>query len=92
MATVLAAMRKNKNLKSLKLNYIKLSNRKLQEYLKDFLKHNKEVSEIQLSWLSLAPIVLVDIARLITKKKNLHYLDLSWNNMQENRLAPHILE
>ena len=55
MATVLSALKTNRKLLSLDLEAVEINNSKLFEYLCMFLKSNKVIKGLRLSWNSFFP-------------------------------------
>ena len=81
MAIVLHALKTNRKLVSIDIEKIQLNNGKNFEYLGAFLKSNKSIKSLRLSWCSFLPKQIVGVMNLIKRKKTLEFLDLSNNNL-----------
>jgi len=58
-----------------------LNNGKHFEYLCLFMKSNKAIKKLRLSWVSFMPKQTVEIMGLIKRRKGIRFLDLSYNNL-----------
>ena len=81
MLVLLSALKLNKKLLCLDLERIELTNSKLFEYLCLFLKQNKVIKSLRLSWNSFLPKQIVSVMKHIKRKKTLYFLDLSNNSL-----------
>ena len=81
LAIVLSAMKQNRKLICLEIDQIPINNTKNFEYLSQFLKVNRDIKSLKLSWCSFMPKQTVEVVTLIKRRKNLQFLDLSHNAM-----------
>ena len=92
MAIVLAALKTNRKLVCLDLEQVQLSHAKLFQYLCMFLKSNKGIKNLRLSWTSLFPKQTVEVLNLIKRRKTIQYLDLSNNCLAKDKRSYHIIK
>jgi hypothetical protein len=83
MAMVLGSMKTNRKIKRFGIHKIPLNNNRLYEYVLSFLKANKIIEALTLSWNNFLPKQLTELMLTISRKKTLYELDLSYNNMVE---------
>lgn len=71
MAILLSALKNNRKLITFDLEQVQLSNGKLFDYLSMFLKSNKVIKSLRLSWTSLFPKQIVEVLNLIKRRKTI---------------------
>ena len=72
-----------------------VNNPKNFEYLCQFLKANREIKSLRLSWNSLLPPQVIEVMSIIKRRKSIQFLDLSYNSMapehRHRALAKHFV-
>ena len=81
MALVLNALKNNRKLVHFEAEKIVINNKQNFEYLCQFLKSNKSIKNLRLSWNSFMPKQIIEVMNLIKRRKTIEFLDLSYNNL-----------
>ena len=81
MAMILSSLKSNRKLIHFEVEKIALNNGKNFEYLSSFLKVNKAIKYLRLSWVNFLPQQIIEAMEIIKRRKTLLFLDLSYNNL-----------
>ena len=81
MAMILSSQKGNRKLSIFEIEKIPLNNAKNFEYLCSFLKANKSIKVLKLSWVNFLPMQIIEVMNIVKRRKTIHFLDLSYNNM-----------
>ena len=92
MAILLSALKTNRKLMTLDLEKVSLNNSKLFEYLSMFLKTNKVIKNLRLSWNTFFPKQIIGVMNLIKRRKSIQFLDLSNNSLAQEKRSKHYIK